>query len=320
MADEERTERVAAGYVPPPPVARMVESPDEERGYVPPPPPPPPPPDPVVAAAGDIACDPGNPFYNGGFGTAYECRQRATSELLLGRGFAGVLALGDLQYEDGALWRFQQAFEPSWGRVKPLIRPAVGNHEYQSGAGGYFDYFGAAAGSSRTGYYSFDVGSWHLVALNSNCDVVSCAAGGEQERWLRADLATHPARCTLAFSHHPRYSSGSHGDTDALDALFRALYEANADVMLSGHDHFYERLAPSNADDRGDDVRGIRQFVVGTGGRNHSGDGVVDSQSEVRNSDSFGVLELTLSQGRYGWFFRSEGSSGFSDSGSAGCH
>jgi hypothetical protein len=162
----------------------------------------PPPADPVIAAAGDIACDPGSSSFNGGAGTADACRQMATSDLLVGRGLAAVLPLGDIQYEDGPLSKFGQSYDPSWGRVKSITRPAVGNHEYGvSEAAGYFDYFGAAAGERGKGWYSYDVGAWHLVALNSNCDEVGgCDEGSPQEQWLRQDLAAHPA-CTLAYWH-----------------------------------------------------------------------------------------------------------------------
>ncbi len=281
-----------------------------------------PPADPVIAAAGDIACDPSSDAFNGGWGTWDRCRQRWTSDLLVDSGLAAVLPLGDLQYDDSQRWKYDWSFGPSWGRVKYLMRPAVGNHEYETpGASGYFDYFGDAAGPRDRGYYSFDLGNWHLIALNSNCWAVGgCWAGSPQERWLRADLAAHPTACTLAFAHHPRYSSGQHGDTGEIAPLFRALYDANADVFLSGHDHLYERLAPSNADDRGDPARGIRQFVVGTGGKDHYPVGRVDSDSELRNTDTFGVLRLTLRPWSYSWQFVPEAGGWFTDSGSTGCH
>jgi len=176
---------------------------------------------PVVAAVGDIACDPANPSYNGGDGTATACRMKATSDLLVGGGWSAVLLLGDNQYEDGALARYQASYDPTWGRVKGLTYPAPGNHEYGTpGAAGYFAYFGAAAGDPARGYYSFDLGAWHLVVLNSNCAAVSgCGPGSAQEQWLAADLAAHPGRCTLAYWHHPRFSSGQHGD-DPLSQTF----------------------------------------------------------------------------------------------------
>jgi acid phosphatase type 7 len=275
----------------------------------------------LVAGAGDIACDPANPAFAGGSGTATECRQLATSDLLVQGGYDRVLMLGDAQYENGTFTAFQQSFHPSWGRVKSITSPVVGNHEYHTpGAAGYFQYFGSAAGDPTQGYYSFDLGSWHVIALNTNCAEVDCATGSRQERWLRADLAAHPAQCTLALSHHPRYSSGAHGDNPVIGPLYAALYEAGADVLLSGHDHDYERLAPSNPSDGGDTARGIRQFVVGTGGAHLRPFATIDSDSEIRSSTAFGVLELTLRDGAYDWRFVPEAGQTFTDSGSGACH
>ena len=286
----------------------------------------------VIAAAGDIACDPLSPAFNGGLGTASECRQRATSDLLVGKGLAAVLALGDNQYACGGYAAHLQAFDPSWGRVKSLIRPILGNHEYHPGllagtdcdsAGrpsGYFRYFGAAAGNPSTGYYSFDIGAWHLVALNSNCaEIGGCGRGSAQEGWLRADLAAHRNRCTLAFMHHPRFSSGyDQAKNVELDALWRALFAARADVVLSGHDHVYERFAPQDPDGRAS-ANGLREFVVGTGGFNHHPFLAVLRNSQVRNSSTFGVLMLTLRETSYSWRFVPEAGASFTDSGSDSC-
>ena len=223
-----------------------------------------------IAAAGDIACDPGSSSFNNGQGSGLDCRQLATSDLLVGAGYAAVLALGDIQYEDGAYSKFLASYDPSWGRVKSITKPAPGNHEYQSGnANGYYQYFGAAAGDPAKGYYSFDLAGWHIVALNSNCSFVGgCGVGSPQEQWLRADLAAHPASCTLAYWHHPRFSSGEHGSDSTYTPFFQALYDANADLVLVGHDHDYERFAPQTASGTLDLARGIRQFVVGSGGKN----------------------------------------------------
>src|SRR5215217_9150098 len=214
--------------------------------------------DPVIAAAGDIACDPSDPGYNGGAGTSTRCRQRATSDLLVGAGLAAVLPLGDIQYNSASLANILQVYDPTWGRVKSISRPILGNHE--SSGTGYFDYFNGSgvtdgpAGPRGKGYYSFDVGSWHLIALNSNCsrpadttDVVDCSTGSEQEQWLRADLAAHRNTCTLAYWHHPRFSSGHDGDSTFMQALWQDLYDAGVDVALSGHSHNYERFGPQNA-------------------------------------------------------------------------
>lgn len=275
-----------------------------------------------VAAAGDIACDPASSSFNGGQGVGLECRQRATSDLLVGAGYDAVLALGDIQYEDGAFSKFGLSYDPSWGRVKGITHPAPGNHEYGTGgAAGYYQYFGAAAGDPTKGYYSFDLGGWHLVALNSNCaEVGGCGVGTTQEQWLRADLAAHSsATCTLAFWHHPRFSSGEHGSDSTYTAFWQALYAANADVVLVGHDHDYERFAPQTASGVLDTTSGIREFVVGTGGKNLRTFPTVRPNSEARSATSAGVLELTLGASGYGWrFVPAVGT--FTDAGSGSCH
>ena len=275
-----------------------------------------------IAAAGDIACDPGSGAFNGGQGVGLECRQRATSDLLVGAGYEAVLALGDIQYEDGAFSKFGASYDPSWGRVKAITRPSPGNHEYQTaGAAGYYQYFGAAAGDPTKGYYSFDLGGWHLIALNSNCSAVGgCGAGSVQEQWLRTDLAAHAsASCTLAYWHHPRFSSGEHGSSSTYQAFWQALYDANADVVLVGHDHDYERFAPQTPTGALDTTRGIRQFVSGSGGKNTRTFPTVRPNSEARDVSSLGVLELTLGTSSYSWrFVPAVGS--FTDSGADSCH
>jgi calcineurin-like phosphoesterase family protein len=275
---------------------------------------------PTIAAAGDIACDPESRAFGAGDGHGLQCRQRATSDLLV-TGYIRVLALGDLQYEDGSYGGFVDSYDPTWGRVKPITAPVPGNHEYRTvGAGGYYRYFGAAAGDPANGYYSFDLAGWHLVALNSNCARVGgCGEGSAQEEWLRADLAQSSATCTLAYWHHPRFSSGYHGSNSRYTSFWQALYEADADVVLVGHDHDYERFAPQTALGALDRSRGIRQFVVGTGGKGLRPFSSVRSNSEVRDASSLGVLELTLGEGAYAWRFRPAVGS-FSDSGSANCH
>ena len=278
--------------------------------------------DPVIAAAGDIACDPANPDYNQGNGTPNTCRMGATAEIIVARRPTAVLTLGDNQYEDGALAKYQVSYEGSWGRFKAITHPSVGNHEYGTrGAAGYFAYFGAAAGDPAKGYYSFDLGAWHLIALNSNCRFVGgCGPGSPQERWLREDLAANGRRaCVLGFWHHPRFSSGPHGSDESMDGLFRALYDAGADVALSGHDHDYERFAPLNGDGQPDPTRGVRQFVAGTGGRSHYPFLRLHFSSEVRNADTFGVLMLTLHPTSYDWEFVPERGKTFTDRGSTAC-
>ncbi len=279
--------------------------------------------DPVVAAAGDIACDPSEPGFNGGAGVAGQCRQRATSDLVLGIRPAAVLTLGDHQYSDNSLDKFRQSYDPSWGRFKSITHPAIGNHEYETPrAAGYFSYFGAAAGDPTRGYYSYDIGTWHLIALNSECDFVSkgCGAGSPQEVWLKADLAAHPNRCTLAYWHQPRFSSGEHGNNTDYTPFWQALYNAGADLVLNGHDHDYERFALQDPGGQADSARGVREFVVGTGGKDHYDVVTVRPNSEVRNNVTFGVLTLTLHPTGYDWHFVAEQGKTFTDSGTASCH
>lgn len=276
---------------------------------------------PVIAAAGDIACAPGDPDFNSGSGSHTRCHMSATSDLLVGAGLAAVLPLGDEQYDSGALADFRTSYDPSWGRLNDRVRPTPGNHEYVTpGAAGYYSYFGAAAGDPAKGYYSYDIGSWHLVALNSNCSKVGgCGAGSPQESWLRADLAAHPAACTLAYWHHPRFSSAQPAPENATAALWRALYAARAEIVLNGHAHVYERFAPQTPAGAASASRGIREFVVGTGGEDLHSFTTVAPHSEVR-SRTFGVLRLTLRQGGYGWQFVPEAGASFTDSGSGSCH
>jgi len=285
-------------------------------------------PDPVIATAGDIACSPLSSSFNGGLGTSSSCRQKYTSDLLVGAQLAAVLTLGDNQYEEGTLAQFQQSYDPSWGRVKSITYPAVGNHEYHTpNASGYYDYFNGVgvqvgrAGDRSKGYYSFNIGTWHIVALNSNCsEAGGCGAGSPQEAWLRRDLAASSASCTLAYWHHPRFSSGEHGDTLAMQPIWQALYDANADVTLAGHDHGYERFAPQNPAGAADTARGIREFVVGTGGKSHYPFTTIRPNSELRQSTTYGVLELALHAQSYDWRFVPEAGQTFADGGSAACH
>jgi len=278
--------------------------------------------DPIIVAAGDIACDPADASFNGGAGSANTCRMKVTSDLVASINPVAVLPLGDNQYEDGTLPKYQQSYEPTWGRLKSITHPAVGNHEYlQPRASGYFSYFGSAAGDPTKGYYSYDLGAWHLIALNSNCAPAGgCRAGSPQELWLKADLAASPAFCTLAYWHHPRFSSGLHGTDPAYDAFWRALYQGRADVVLVGHDHDYERFAPQDPNGAADRLRGIREFVVGTGGRSHYRFRTREPNSEVRDSSTFGVLVLTLHPTGYDWRFVPEPGRSFTDAGSGSCH
>jgi acid phosphatase type 7 len=286
--------------------------------------------DPVIGAAGDVACDPAAPGAAGRRSAGRECQQLATSNLLLRDRVVAVLPLGDNQYEDGTLAKYQASYAPSWGRLKPITRPVPGNHEYVRAGGsraapGYYRYFGDAAGDPAAGWYSYDIGGWHLIALNSQCGALDgCRRGSREERWLRHDLATHPARCTLAYWHEPRFSSGPHGQEPVYDDFWRVLYAAGVEVVLNGHDHVYERFAPQDPDAQPDPARGVRAFVVGTGGRSHytpsRAFGVVQPNSMVRDSQTFGVLELTLHPGGYDWRFVPVAGGSFTDSGSGICH
>jgi muramidase (phage lysozyme) len=280
--------------------------------------------DPIIAAAGDIGCDPNAPAFNGGYGTAGECRQMQVSDLLVYADppLTAVLTLGDNSNADGSLYVYEQSYGPTWGRVKSITRPGVGNHDYENapGAPGYFTYFGAAAGDPTKGYYSFDVGTWHIIALNSNCSQISggCGAGSPQEQWLKADLAAHPNMCTLAYWHHPRFSSGGQGSTVAMDPFWRALYAAGVEVVLNGHDHIYERFAPQNPGGVTDPM-GIQEFIVGTGGKVMNSFATTQPNSLVRHTFTFGVLKLTLHPTSYDWQFVPEAGQTWTDTGSRNC-
>lgn len=275
-----------------------------------------------VVAAADIACHADHPAYADGAGSDRECRQRATAELVAELGPQAVLLPGDLQYERGRLADFRRSWAKTWGRFDAISYPAPGNHEYGTGvAPGYFDYFGARAGPRDKGYYSAQIGSWRVFALNSNCERVGgCGANDPQARWLRAELKRHDARCAIALWHHPRWSSGLHGSALKVDPLWRAIVAGGVDVLLTGHDHHYERFAPLSADGRTDVRAGVRQFVVGTGGRSLYPIGFPNRGSEARNASTFGVLELTLYADSYSWRFVPVDDGGFTDAGTGRCH
>jgi hypothetical protein len=256
----------------------------------------------VFVGAGDIAL----------------CERRAEAEATarLLDGIDGtVFALGDNAYQSGTDQEFRDCYDPTWGRHKNRTRPVPGNHEYETpGAAPYYTYFGLNAGPPGRGYYSFEIGNWHAIALNSN---IAAGADSPQGAWLRADLATSRTRCTIAYWHHPLFSSGKHGDQPRMREIWRLLHEAGADIVLSGHDHTYERFAPQDADGFPDAAHGIRQFVVGTGGAAPYAFTSVRSTSEVRMS-TLGVLKLTLRADDYDWSFSPV--SGPGDSGSGACH
>jgi hypothetical protein len=299
--------------------------------------------DPVIAAAGDIACDPTSASYNSRDGTATACQMVATSKILTSLKASGsldaVLTLGDNQYNCGGKKAFRRSYDPTWGKVKALTHPVPGDHDYKStmdstgldcsslhDAYGYYNYFGAKAGGRLRGWYSFDLpvsdgSSWHVIALNSNCTYIGgCAAGSPQEQWLAADLATHPATCTLAYWYEGRFSSGSHGSNPEYDAFWRDLSAAGAEVVLDGHDHDYERFAPQTPD-QVPSADGIREFIVGTGGVGHGKlDPVPQPNSVVREGRTYGVLQLTLHPDSYDWQFLPIAGETWTDSGTGLCH
>jgi len=261
-----------------------------------------------VVAAGDIAsCD---------------SRGDERTARLLGSIPGTVLAAGDNAYERGSLSEFNRCYDPSWGRYKGRTKAVVGNHEYETPrASGHFDYFGrAAAGEQGKGYYSFERDEWHIVALNSECDYVrgGCDRESPMLTWLKRDLADNPARCTLAYFHRPLFSSGQNGNDATMRPIWNILYRAEADVVIAGHDHIYERFArqtPSGTRTRW----GIREFVVGTGGASHGKIRNVKANSQVRNANTYGVLKLTLRPTNYSWEFVPVAGKSFTDSGSNFC-
>jgi calcineurin-like phosphoesterase family protein len=235
---------------------------------------------------------------------------------------ATVVALGDLALSNGTAAEFANCYDKTWGAFRSRTRPAPGNHEFHSsGATPYFDYFGAAAGDPRLGYYTYELGSWHIIALNGECQSVGgCEAGSREERWLRADLQSHRAACILAYWHEPLFSSGAaHGDNLNYIDFWRDLYAAHAAIVLNGHDHDYERFAPEDPNGKADS-RGIREFVVGTGGNHLRPFGAPKPNSEVRKALTFGVLKLTLRARSYDWQFIPVAGSSFTDSGSGSCN
>ena len=276
---------------------------------------------PVLGAAGDIACAPGDSV------TPSSCQQVATAQAMKSVNPDLVAVLGDEQYESGSAAEFRGAFDPAWGPLKPILRPVPGNHEYGADpkATGYFDYFGGLAGPDRTkGYYSYDLGAWHIVALNSNCKRVGgCAADSPQHAWLRSDLAAHPNRCVLAYWHHALFSSAAYPEESPVMApIWQVLQDAGADVVLSAHAHAYERFGPQTIDRRADPEHGMREFVVGSGGKEHIPYGLTRAPNSETSTDyDFGILGLTLHPAGYDWRFVSAGLPGvFRDEGSAACH
>jgi hypothetical protein len=277
---------------------------------------------PMIAAAGDVACDPKDPSFNDGKGKGDRCRALSTKRLLDHSDPSAVLALGDLQYSNGTYGKFRLSYATSWGLLRSITHPVPGNHEYVASdvAGGYFRYFHGLAGTKGAGYYSYDLGTWHLIALNSECFAVACAKGSKQYDWLKDDLAASTADCVLAYWHEPRFSSGPHGGSAAVLPFWRLLYRAGADVVLSAHDHIYERFRAQDPTGIRDAAFGITEFVVGTGGAEHYAIEHVQRNSVRRRANAFGVLRLRLRADSFVWRFVATPSSSFSDSGVADCH
>jgi peptidoglycan/xylan/chitin deacetylase (PgdA/CDA1 family) len=285
--------------------------------------------DPVIGSAGDIACDPSAPAYNNGLGTATDCRAMYTEPLLTG--LDAVLPLGDDQYDCGGYSAFLQSYDKSWGPKLAITRPVPGDKDYATtGTGcpttpgaGYYQYFGASAGDPSKGYYSYNLGSWHMIAINTGpCGVTPsfCAAGSAQDLWLQNDLATNTSMCTLAYYQNPRFVSTPGGGDDTYQQIWQDLYNGGTDVVLNGDSHWYERFAPVNASGVSDPTYGIRGFVVGTGGAPLDTPATPLPTSQVVNDTTHGIIKLTLHAGSYDWSFLNDGESTFTDSGSGNCH
>lgn len=305
---------------------------------------------PVIVAAGDIACS-AKDHVKAGPRAVTRCAETLTSNLAISLHPTAVLPLGDNEYDCGRAGDFAGSYAKTWGRLLKVTHPVVGNHEYgrichDNEAAPYFNYFGDRAGPRNQGWYSYDVGSWHMIALNSECTygkgptaVGGCAPGDPQYTWLQADLKAHTNACTLAYWHEPRFSSGEHGDSQSMTPIWNALVAAHVDVVLNGHNHDYERFTPlgtitkdsadrastttgkPNFQDPNPDPNGIRQFVVGTGGKNHYAFGHAPLKGEVvRNADTFGVLVMDLHPDSYDFRFQPINEGGFTDSGSGLCH
>jgi len=261
----------------------------------------------TIATAGDIAdCE---------FVPVAESGAARTAALVTAQD-AVVLTLGDTTYPVGAPAEFTNCFQPTWGAFKARIRPVPGNHEYMTpGAAGYFGYFGAQAGPDQRGYYSFDLNGWHFIALNSSVDA---SPGSPQYQWLAADLASSTALCTIAYWHYPVFSSAQNGSVAHMQAVFAALQAAGVEIVLNGHDHVYERFAPQTASGT-PDARGVREFIVGTGGKDLYAFRTPQPNSEVRYNATHGVLRLSLGTDRYDWDYVPTAGT-FRDTGSDVCH
>jgi peptidoglycan/xylan/chitin deacetylase (PgdA/CDA1 family) len=302
-------------------------------------------PDPIIGSAGDIGCDPTAAGFNNGLGFAADCVAASTASLLTG--IDAVLPLGDDQYNCGGLGAFEQSYGPTWGVKKSITYPVPGDKDWTTTGGtdcpstpglGYQQYFSGSGGllgspvpsgvnvNASTAYYSYNLGSWHIIALNTSPCVLGtpsfCAAGSAQDQWLQNDLAHNTSACTLAYYQNPRFAStasGSGGD-NTMQQLWQDLYNGGADVVLNGDSHWYERFAPLNATGVIDNAHGVQQFIVGTGGAGLEPPGTEVPTSQVLNATTHGIIKMTLHNGSYSWQFNNDGESSFTDSGSASCH
>jgi len=270
-----------------------------------------------VAAAGDMACSSSDPRFADGAGRDGWCAQRAVSDLIADRDLDALFGLGDYQYEDARSDDYHDVYGPTWGRLRAITRPALGNQEYKvHDANTFTDYFGSRAPHADSGWYSYDLGQWHVVVLNSNCAFAGgCDGASPQVQWLTADLAGDHHACTIAYWHHPRWSTGLYGGDERTDTLWRALADGGADVVLAAHEHDYERFRPLDADGR-QAAGGVTSFVVGSGGQAVYGPDDVagggdpspgrrlqTAASAVRIDDRPGALLLTLANGSFDWQF-----------------
>jgi hypothetical protein len=265
--------------------------------------------DPVLVGAGDIAI----------------CKRAdsAITAKMIESMPGTVFIAGDASNDEGKADQYRDCFSPTWGQLLGRIRAAVGNHDYDTkNAAPYYAYFGAAAGPVGKGYYSYDLRTWHIIVLNSECKYVGgCQKNSPEEQWLRADLAAHPNKCTLAIWHRPRFCSGEEGEDDEVSDFWEDLYEAGTELVLNGHNHLYERFAPQDPDGNFDPQKGIREFVVGTGGATlERFQDLPAANSEVRIAKSFGVLKLTLYKNSYNWHFYQQPGKKQTDTGGADCH
>jgi hypothetical protein len=293
-----------------------------------------------VAAVGDIACDPLDPSFNGGAGTGTDCGEEATAGLVAAGGYNAVLPLGDLQYDCGSLANFEASYDPAWGIFSATAHPVPGNHEYKPDsifgetgctpdAAGYYTYFTDAGntnvdGVNDNGYYSYTLGTWHVIAINSNCsEIGGCGAGSPEFTWVKSDLAANKRRCTLAYWHYaPWASNAPTGGVALMRPMWKMLVNHHVDLVLAGHFHDYERFAEMDGLSAPvADGTGTREIVVGTGGEHSASFAPTPlSGSQVRATGLFGILDLTLAKGSYSWSFVPAAPATFTDSGTDTCH